>query len=271
MKKIYVIMAVCLVILAGIFIYMQVDRFNDTTNGEYDLVKDLETLKVLGTENVSNPIDPPESSGTEEDDTGKEEPEPTLDFDTLWEKNTDICAWIEINGTLVDYPVVSCPVGDDEKYLRRALNGEYYIGGTLFIQERYSKPDFSDRITVIYGHTMPDETLFGQLEKIYSNDDTFDAHNDIKIYLPDRVEHYTVFAAVPFDSIHIPATYDFNDDYWYSNFFNGVKKIRHLSATVREDIFPDVGDRVLILSTCMNENSNYRYLVMAINRDDIKK
>lgn len=269
MKKIYVIMAVCLLILAGIFIYLQIDRFADTTSGEYDPIKNIETLKVLDTEKPSDPVELPESSDTEL--VIEEEVEPTLDFSLLWEKNTDICAWIEIDGTLVDYPVLTCPDGDDERYLRRALNGEYYIGGSLFIQEKYNKADFSDRVTVIYGHTMPDETLFGQLEKYYSSDDTFDKYNDIKIYLPDKVEHYTVFAAVPYDSIHITATYDFDNDYWYSNFFNGVKKVRHLSATMREELFPDVGDRVLILSTCMNENSNYRYLVMAINRDDIDK
>ncbi len=270
MKKVYVIMAVCCVILAGVFIYLQVDRYLDSNSGEYDPLVDLETLKVLDTDEPSETIITPETEDGLTTDAESIEPEATLDFEPLWAENSDICAWIEIDGTLVDYPVLNCPTGDDEKYLRRAINGQYYIGGSLFIQERYNKSDFNDRVTIIYGHTMPDETLFGQLEKYYSSDETFDKFNDIKIYLPDRVEHYTVFAAVPYDSIHVLATYDFSNDYWYENFFNGVKKIRHLSATMREDIFPDIGDRVLILSTCLNADSNFRYLVMAINRDDIK-
>lgn len=277
MKKIYVTMLVCVIILIGILVYFQVDRYMKANSGDYDPVKDLETLKQLQTDGQEPPINTTDifdETRTEQlTDTAEPEeiPEATLDFTKLWDTNVDICAWIEIAGTPVDYPVLNCPVGDDERYIRTAINGQYYIGGSLFVQERYSNRDFSSPVTFIYGHTMPDETLFGSLQRTYSNEVTFEQCSDIKIYLPDRVEHYTVFAAVPFEMIHVPATYDFSNNYWYESFFNRVRKIRHLSATMNEDRFPSVGDRVLVLSTCLNEDSTQRYLVMAVNRDDIKK
>ncbi len=273
MKKVYITIAVCLVVLAAALIIFQIDRYHDATSGEYDPVPDIGSLKVTLPDEPET--SPPRETETETDTDTESTAEPpreteaTLDFDPLWEMNEDVCAWIEIGGTVVDYPVMFCPEGDDERYLRRAVNGDYYIGGSLFIQGKYNERDFTSPVTIIYGHTMPDETLFGQLERIYSSRLTFDECRDIKIYLPDSVEHYEVFAAVPFDSYHVLSVYDFTNDYWYKNFFNRVKNVRHLAATVSEEDLPTPGDRVLILSTCMNEDPNYRYLVMAVNRNDI--
>ena len=196
-------------------------------------------------------------------------PEATLDFASMWETNPDICAWIEIDGTKVDYPVLQS-AEDDNKYLSTAVDGTYYIGGSLFTQATYNSRDFDDPVTIIYGHTMRSGTLFGQLQPTYSSAEGFAEHSEIKLYLPDEVRYYTVFAAVPYESIHILDTYDFTNNYWYRNFFKGVRKIRRFGANFNHDIAPEPGDRVLILSTCLNEDSTKRYLVMAMNQDDME-
>lgn len=195
-------------------------------------------------------------------------PQVSLDFESMWKANPDICAWIEIEGTKVDYPILQSPT-DDEKYLTTAVDGSYYIGGSIFTQATYNSRDFNDPVTLIYGHTMKSGTLFGQLQTTYSSTDGFAEHSEIKLYLPDEVWTYTVFAAVPYSNIHIPATYDFSKKYWFNNFFDGISGIRELGAQFNRDIIPEYGDRVIILSTCMNEDSTRRYLVMAIYQDDI--
>lgn len=194
--------------------------------------------------------------------------EASLDFRSLWRTNPDICAWIEIAGTKVDYPVLQSP-HNDSKYLTTAVNGSYYIGGSLFTQATYNSRDFNDPVTVIYGHTMRSGTLFGQLQSTYSNAKSFKEHSVIKLYLPDEVRYYTVFAAVPYAMIHILDTYDFSNNYWYRNFFKGVMATKDLRAQFNKDIMPEPGDRVLILSTCLNEDSTKRFLVMAIYQGDI--
>jgi len=192
----------------------------------------------------------------------------TLDFESMWETNTDICAWIEIEGTKVDYPILQSPT-DDNKYLTTAVDGSYYIGGSIFTQATYNSKDFNDPVTLIYGHTMRSGTLFGQLQSIYSSANGFEDCCEIHLYLPEEVRKYTVFAAVPYSNIHIPATYDFSKEYWYKNFFEGIYNIRELGVQFNKEIIPEYGDRVIILSTCMNEDSTRRYLVMAIYQDDI--
>lgn len=212
----------------------------------------------------------PIESETEPAETEPErESEALLDFKSMWEVNSDICAWIEIEGTKVDYPVLQSPE-DDSKYLTTAVDGSYYVGGSLFTQSSYNSSSFDDPVTVIYGHTMRSGTLFGQLQPTFSSSSGFAEHSEIKLSLPDDVRYYTVFAAVPYENIHILHTYDFSNDYWYKNFFKGVAKIRSFGAQFNRDITPEPGDRVIILSTCLNEDSTKRFLVMAILQEDIE-
>lgn len=221
------------------------------------------------TEPIPVETDPVETTETTLPETEKQKvPVSSLDFQSMWKINPDICAWIEIEGTKVDYPVLQSPT-DDEKYLTTAMDGSYYIGGSIFTQATYNNRDFNDPVTLIYGHTMRSGTLFGQLQSTYTSASGFSECSEIKLYLPEEVRTYTVFAAVPYSNIHIPATYDFSKEYWFDNFFDSIFRIRELGVQFNRDIEPEYGDRVIILSTCMNEDSTKRYLVMAICQDDI--
>ena len=247
----------------------------DTGDSETDTAPpETEDTSDTGTGRPVNTSEPPETydDGRDTEDTSDtEKPDDTqellLDFDYLSGINSDIYAWIEIDGTLINYPILQSPTNDD-KYLTTAYNGTYYVGGSLFTQATYNSRTFDDPVTTVYGHTMPDGTLFGQLQSVYSSHDSFVTHSDIKIYLPGETRHYTVFAAVPYQNVHIMHRYDFSSDYWFENFFKSVSKIRSLNANFNTDLFPEPGDKVLILSTCLNEDSTQRFLVMAVLQND---
>ncbi len=228
---------------------------------------EAETAPVPETEPVIEETTPPET--VPEETEVPRLPEPTLDFESIQKVNSDIYAWIEIEGTKVDYPILQSPT-DDSKYLTTAHDGSYYVGGSIFTQASYNAKDFNDPVTVIYGHTMRSGTLFGQLQPVYSSASGFAEHSEIVIYLPEEVRRYTVFAAVPFENWHILHTYDFSVKYWYKNFFDSIGKIRSIGANFNREITPEYGDRVIILSTCLNEDSTKRFLVMAILQDDME-
>lgn len=193
----------------------------------------------------------------------------TLDFETIQKTNPDIHAWIEIPGTNVDYPVLQSP-SDDEMYLYTAYDGGEDIGGSVFTQASYNAADFNDPVTVLYGNAMWDGTMFGSLQMLYSGESAVKEHEDIIIYLPGETREYTVFAAVPYDDTHILYTYDFTDPYWYDNFFYNVSKIRSIGAYYNETFTPVYGDRVILLSTSLQDGStDGRFLVMAVLHDDI--
>jgi len=306
MKKRILILLMCLCIVGAVVLICEIawihnDRENqhDDLESLRDQLKQYQTMEDTDSSSVKPSVDIeteapvvpeadetiseettiPESTETEteppETETEAPETEPVkpiealLDFESMWKINTDICAWIEIDGTLINYPILQNPVNDN-KYLNTGLNGSYYIGGSLFTQATYNSNDFNDPVTVVYGHTMRAGTLFGQLQSTYSSSQGFKDHSEIKLYLPDEVRYYTVFAAVPYSSMHILDAYDFSNAYWYENFFDGVMDIREFGAQFNENITPEPGDRVIVLSTCLNEDSTKRFLVMAIYQDDMK-
>lgn len=194
--------------------------------------------------------------------------ESTLDFERLWAINSEICAWLEIDGTRIDYPVLQSK-DNDKKYLTTAYDGTPYIGGALYTEATYNNNDFDDPVTVIYGHTMRSGNLFGTLQQTYSSEQSFTDCSTVTLYLPGEVREYTVFAAVPYSKVHLLHTYDFENEYWYNKFFKDVRKIREIGTNINDSAEPEFGDRVIIMSVCLNYDTTRRYLVMAVNNEDL--
>ena len=79
---------------------------------------------------------------------------PTLDEDTgpsfeeLLKLNPDVCAWLTLDGTEVDYPILQ---GEDNyEYLNKNVYGEFALSGSLYLDSNNSR-DFTDKYSLIYG------------------------------------------------------------------------------------------------------------------------
>ncbi|MCR5782503.1 MAG: sortase [Clostridia bacterium] len=184
-----------------------------------------------------------------------------VDLDAYKRQNADIYSWLEIPGSEISYPVFQHPT-ENEYYLRRDINGDYSVRGVLFTEAGYNGKDYNDPVTVIYGHDMQDETMFGPLQEMYSNDEGLARYQTIKIYLPDRELTYRVFACVPYSDEHILYNYDFKDADSFDRFFAGISQISSEQA-IFSQISLEKTDKVLILSTCLSGNSDGRFLVCA--------
>lgn len=184
-----------------------------------------------------------------------------IDFESLSASNPDICGWLEIPDTTVNYPVFQRKE-DDTFYLTHNGEGKYSAAGSLFTEGAYNAADFTDPVTIIYGHRTNSRSLmFGPLQQIYSDPEQFEAHREMILYLPDRELHYEVFAAVPFPEWHILYNYNFNTKAMYNAFFDYLTSIRAIGAVFAEDCAVEPADQVLILSTCLSGNGNKRFLV----------
>ena len=183
-----------------------------------------------------------------------------VDFDALHEINGDIYAWLYIPDTEISYPLLQHPE-DDAYYLRRNVDGDYDVKGVLFTEASYNSRDFSDPVTIIYGHNMKSGEMFGALQRVYSSQEGMEEHSEIIVYLPERELHYTVFAAVPFDKRHILYNYDFTNQRTFRLFFQKIMSVRALNAVFAEDESIQSGDSALILSTCLNGDRSRRFLV----------
>lgn len=184
-----------------------------------------------------------------------------INFEKLWEENTDIVAYLKIPALEIEYPVLH-KKGEDEYYMHRNLQQEYAFHGELFIQD-YNKDDFSDPINIIYGHNMNDGSYFGKLQKHYSSEEWLNENSEILLYLPDREIKYEVMAAVPYSSMHILHYYSFDKPRMTESFIESVYSKRSINSAFNRNGKLTDNDPILVLSTCLSGGGDKRYLVVA--------
>lgn len=196
-------------------------------------------------------------------------PENPIDFPKLWEKNTDIYAWIRIPNTRVDYPILhSYYVGDNYYFRRDMYTKEYSRAGSIYTQIRNSR-DFSDPNTLIYGHNMSNDSMFATLLR-FQDEDFFDSNEFIYIYLPDRKLTYRVFAAYIYDDRHILNAFDFSDEEIFAAYLESCLNPKSMVRNVREGVELTTRDRIVTLSTCPHHSRSEkkRYLVQGVLIND---
>jgi len=190
------------------------------------------------------------------------EPEVRLDPEKLKEIGPDVYAWLKIEGSDIDFPIVQSPT-DDTYYLRRDPQGNKDNNGCIFTEHRYNSTDFlSDPVTLIYGHNMRSGAMFGTLLKLYTDSAFLEEHPYITVYTTQGTLRYGVFAAVPYNSHHILYSYDFSDPGRYQTFLNRIHAVRDINARFVPEYEPEPGvDKMIVLSTCYGKDG--RFLVLA--------
>lgn len=183
-----------------------------------------------------------------------------IDFAALKETCPDAYAWIRIDGTSVDYPIVQ-RADDQSYYLTHSAEQEKSSAGAIFTEDLNGK-DFADPVTVIYGHNMKNGSMFQTLHR-YEDRAFFNEHREILIYLPEKVLHFRIFAAYNTDDRSILRSYNFGDAAQYQRYLDYVAAQRSMTSIVADDVSVTTADRIIILSTC-NGVSSQRYLVQAV-------
>ncbi|MBO5564243.1 MAG: class B sortase [Lachnospiraceae bacterium] len=84
----------------------------------------------------------------------------------------DAVAWITLDDTYIDYPIMQGE--DNREYLNKNAFGEYSLAGAIFMDSNNAK-DFSDDYTVVYGHHMSGQYMFGALDA-FADRTYFDKH-----------------------------------------------------------------------------------------------
>lgn len=220
-----------------------------------DRKKDYDDIRTEATE---------QQKETEETEN-KKPVEIPIDFKTLWEKNTDIYAWICIEGTNIAYPIVQHPT-DDTYYLDHTVERKSGLPGSIYTEGTYNQKDFTDRNTLIYGHNMKNGTMFGLLDK-YKDPTYMKEHNTIVIYTPEHMYTYQIFGAITYDNRHIMYSFDFQTEEGVQEFLDSIRKVNNLNTYIDESVEVTTDDRIITLSTC-NGNKKQRFLVEAVLIDE---
>ena len=189
-----------------------------------------------------------------------------IDLPALQEINSDVYAWIRIPGTYVDYPMAQSKV-DDNYYLHRSIYKKYLFAGMIYTQS-CNATDFSDPVTVVYGHNMRSTTMFTSLH-YFEDPEFFDTHDVFYIYTADRVLTYHIVSAYKYDNRHIMNAFDFSDPEVLADYHEYVLNPVSTLRNVRKGVTLDENSKLVVLSTCMSNDKSSRYLVNGVLVSDV--
>ena len=195
----------------------------------------------------------------------KERENNPVDFEGLMQFNPEVYSWIYIPDTSISLPVCQSKE-DDNFYLSHDVYKDYSFPGAIYSQSM-NKTDYSDRVTVLYGHNMANGTMFGNLH-MFSDEDFFNSHPYFYVFTKDRKLTYEVISAHPYDSRHIMYSYDFSKDDVFKSWLDNALK-PHASFYNARPVNLDLNSKILVLSTCAN-SSDGRYLVQGVLINDEK-
>jgi len=177
-----------------------------------------------------------------------------VDHEKLTEMNEDYLFWLYAPGTQIDYPVVQ-DEGNDY-YLNHLFNKERNAAGTLFADYR-NQPQLLDPNTVVYGHHMRNDSMFGTLTD-YEDQEYYEANPVMLVFHEEEIALLEVFACYTTDS----------GDHCYQLAISGEENMNYFVRKAKEK--SDVNcavevtheDRIVTLSTCAYDFENARYVVL---------
>ncbi len=182
-----------------------------------------------------------------------------IDFESLQKINSDVYAWIKVPGTIIDYPILQNE--QDDYYLRRSIYKKYLLAGTIFSNKCNAK-DFSDPVTLVYGHNMRDDTMFYMLHN-YEDKEFFDKNEYFYIYTPGHKLTYRIVSALKYDNRRITTVYDFTQESEIRDFQYSILTPKFELFNSR-DITLNTESKIVTLSTCFANQPEYRYLVNGV-------
>ena len=171
-----------------------------------------------------------------------------VDFNELKKKNADTVAWINVNNTNINYPIVQ--TDNNDFYLDHSYDLSYNEAGWVFLDYR-NNSSFSDKNTIIYAHSRLDKTMFGSLSKVlkpqwYENKD----NHIIRISNEKENSLWQIFSVYIIETESYYITTNFNNDSDYLEFLETMKNRSKYDFNTELSS----NDRIITLSTCYDDD-----------------
>lgn len=229
--------------------------YKEIETQELDIRKLASIVEIKNTNENTEIVNPPEEPQEEQNNTPEvvndywyyiNFPLISVDFNNLKNKNQDTVAWVQLNGTNINYPVVQTV--DNSYYLHHAYDHSYNEAGWVYMDYRNNPIDF-DKNTIIYGHGMNNNTIFGSLRYIvdewwYKNTD----NQILKLSTPTENTLWQVFSTytTPEESYYLQT--NFNSDTEYLEFLSKLssRSFYNFNVDLNEK------DKIITLSSCYN-------------------
>lgn len=177
--------------------------------------------------------------------------------------NEDMAAWIKIDGTVIDYPVMWTP-REETYYLYRNFEGGEDKNGCLILDTDSSLNPLTTNL-IIHGHNMRSGAMFGTLTN-YEDEEYCKEHNIITLYTEEYERRYEVVAVfrsqVYRKSDQVFKFYKFfqaDTQEEFDDFYQNIKALSLYDTGVTAEF----GNHFITLSTCVYHVEQGRFVVVA--------
>lgn len=182
-------------------------------------------------------------------------------FEELLEINPDVCAWVTLDGTKIDYPVVQ---GETNlTYINKDVYGEFALAGSIYLDTR-NKRDFSDTYSLLYGHHMEDSKMFGDLD-LYKEKEFFEKNSTGTLILPDSTYKLEIFACLLTKAGEEKI---FDPEQWQTDIDDLISFADEDKLYLREETIEKLKQaerpQVLAFTTCSTEFTDARTIILAM-------
>ena len=192
-----------------------------------------------------------------------EKTEKMLKLEKLQKENEDIVAYIEIDGTNINYPVLQA--SDNDFYMKKNYKKEYSKDGAIFVDKDYNWEKPSTNL-LIYGHNNSNGQMFCDLLK-YKDESFYQEHPTIKFTTNKEEAEYEIIAVfrsrVYYKSEKNVFRYyyfiDAENEEQFDSFVENSKK----SSLYNTGKTAQYGDQLMTLSTCSYHTEDGRFAVVA--------
>ncbi len=250
-----IIIIVCVIVIVyALYNIISIQMNYKAASDEYENIKES-----VVTENDTSGIDTADGTTKEGNDAADESkiaPPLNVDHKTLLSQNSDYAGWLYIEALGISYPIMQST--DNDFYLHRTFEKEILFAGSIFMDFN-NKKDMSDPNTIIYGHNMKDDSMFGNLNLLY--DSQLINNSDIFwILTPNGNYRYKIFS--------MQYCEDTSDVYTLftggSIFTDYIAKMKSQSLVDLGEISYDENSKVATLSTCVYAEGTARFVVQGI-------
>lgn len=162
--------------------------------------------------------------------------------------NQDIVAWLHVDGTNINYPILQ--TDNNDFYLENNIIKEKTKDGWPFMDYR-NNTMMNDNNTIFYGHNLFNKTSFGSISNIFSKKWYKSSNHQIVLKTVAKKYTYEIFSC-----------YETGDevDYLQNIFYSDEEYQTFLSSITGKSKFkfnsiPTPSENIITLSTCNDDNT----------------
>lgn len=162
------------------------------------------------------------------------------------QKNPETVAWLQVNGTNINYPIVQHT--DNDYYLEHDFYQRKTNVGWVFGDYRNNFENLNNN-TIIYAHNLINRTMFGSIPKLL-NKNWFTNPNNHYIKLSTKTTNsiWQIFSVYKIEPTTDYLQARFNSTTTYQEFLNKLKN----RSTYQFNLDVNYTDKIITLSTCDN-------------------